>query len=286
MIMFFLKSFFRLIVLGLPPKQGQILYFFRRNHYWPSLGSPKTFNEKVVLRKLKPFPHSFVSYSDKLQAKMIVRNLVGEGFVTPTLWCGPCLPNEETLLGFVPFVLKANFGNNKVFFCSKKEDLNYKTLKTLAYNWIHGPAQDPICHEKWYDSIKRCLLIEPHLTNGGQPPDDFKVFCFNGKPLYIQVDSNRFTNHKRDFYDHEWNYMHNFSFLYPNSGIILKRPVFLSELLRIASILSKEFDFVRVDFFCLPRIRFGEFTFAPESGWGRFNKKVFDLQWGGLWNQY
>lgn len=203
--------------------------------------------------------------------------------MTPTLWSGTTLPNEEILRGYLPFVLKANFGNNKNLFCLSEKDLDYRRLVAMTCSWLNGPAHIPLCHEKWYDKIKRCLLIEPYLTKREKPPMDYKVFCFHGKPVYIQVDTNRFTDHRRDFYDPNWIFQRDFSLLYPTSGTTIQRPKHLPEMLQAASILSSSIDFIRIDFYCIPELRFGEFTFAPDSGWGKFSKSDIDLELGYYW---
>ena len=41
---------------------------------------------------------------------------------------------------------------------------------------------------------------------------DYKVFCFNGKPKMVRVDTDRFTKHKMDFFDCNWERI-------PNAGI-------------------------------------------------------------------
>jgi len=39
------------------------------------------------------------------------------------------------------------------------------------------------------------------LELDGKVPDDYKFFCFNGKPRFIQIDRDRFGNHRRNIYD-------------------------------------------------------------------------------------
>jgi len=56
-------------------------------------------------------------------------------------------------------------------------------------------------------------------------------------------------------------------------------------MIKVAEILGNDFDFIRVDLYCLQnsRIVFGEMTLAPEAGWGNFSPKEWDINLGQLW---
>ena len=75
-----------------------------------------------------------------------------------------------------------------------------------------------------------------------------RFFVLMVKPKYIQVDVDRFTNHKRVFYNVKWE-RQNFSIIYDESEKNIKKPRQLSELLKLSSILSSNLIFARTDFF-------------------------------------
>ena len=53
------------------------------------------------------------------------------------------------------------------------------------------------------------------------------------------------------------------------------------EMKNAATVLSKDFPFVRVDFFLANnRFYFAELTFTPGAGMMPFNPTEFDLEWG------
>ena len=55
-------------------------------------------------------------------------------------------------------------------------------------------------------------------------------------------------------------------------------------MIQAAEILSEDISFVRVDFYEINNLpRFGEMTFYPESGWGKFMPPEFDRKIGELW---
>ena len=65
----------------------------------------------------------------------------------------------------------------------------------------------------------------------------------------------------------------------------VKLPVFFSQMLEMAKDLSKDFPFVRVDFFLAnDRYYFAELTFTPGAGMMPFNPEKYDLEWGKMLN--
>ena len=63
----------------------------------------------------------------------------------------------------------------------------------------------------------------------------------------------------------------------------VKLPDFFDEMLNMAKDLSKDFPFVRVDFFLAnDRYYFAELTFTPGAGMMPFNPKKYDLEWGNM----
>lgn len=64
----------------------------------------------------------------------------------------------------------------------------------------------------------------------------------------------------------------------------IERPSNLDEMLTVASTLSSEFDFVRVDLYsCKNKVIFGEMTFTPVAGLIKFEPKSWDLLFGQKW---
>ena len=43
------------------------------------------------------------------------------------------------------------------------------------------------------------------VDESGYELKDYKFFCFDGVPRLVQIDFDRYTNHKRNVYDTEWN---------------------------------------------------------------------------------
>ena len=74
------------------------------------------------------------------------------------------------------------------------------------------------------------------------------------------------------FYDTNWKRL-NYTDTYPPFEYEIPKPKKLKEMVEISQKLSKGFAFVRVDLYVLnnENIKFGEMTFAPDSGKLNFN---------------
>ena len=133
-----------------------------------------------------------------------------------------------------------------------------------------------------YHGIKPCIVAEELLTDeSGDDLKDYKVFCFNGEPKFIQVDYDRFKGHKRRLYTTDWNLMET-KITYPDDAdLVMPKPIFLDELLKISKKLSKDIPFLRVDCYITEKqIYFGELTFYPGCGFEPITPDTDDALWG------
>lgn len=137
-----------------------------------------------------------------------------------------------------------------------------------------------------YTGIKTPRVIAEELLVNKENPEagveDFKILCFHGEPKYVIVDKDRYIDHKRNFYDTDWNRVHvttdheQFDTPYP-------KPKNFDEMLRVARKLSEDFPFVRVDLYNIDgEIYFGELTFYPWAGYVQFTPSSFDFELGKL----
>ena len=95
-----------------------------------------------------------------------------------------------------------------------------------------------------YNDIKPKIIIEKYM---GDCLNDYKFMCFNGKPYYCWVDSERFTNHKRNFYDMNWNLQELNQKDYGNTNKPVKCPEKFNQMVELVTKLCDGFDQVRVD---------------------------------------
>ena len=146
--------------------------------------------------------------------------------------------------------------------------------KLLSQNHYHQTKE-------WqYKNIAPRIIVEKLLqTKEGSIPNDYKLHCFNGKLAFTQVDIDRFTDHKRNLYNPDWSFL-DCQWKYPN-GHPVDKPEKYAEMKSLAERLAANFPYVRVDLYILgEQIFFGELTFHPLSGFGRFYPIDWDLRFG------
>lgn len=182
------------------------------------------------------------------------------------------------------FVLKTTNGGGglNVFICKDKNTFDKETVKGQIGELREYKRGDG--GREWaYLGVKPRIIIEEYLENAENPDagvNDYKFLCFNGKPEYAIVDSNRFVDHKRNFYNIDWIYR-DVSSDHENFGDTMEKPEGYEDMVAVAAKLSEGFPFVRVDLYCVNgKVYFGEMTFYPWSGYVDFTPDNFDFELG------
>ncbi len=169
-------------------------------------------------------------------------------------------------------IAKPSHSNGGVVFL-KDDEIDYgQYLAEVRRNFFYA------ARERQYYELEPKLIIEEVLRTPDKTlPDDYKFFCFHGHPLLCQIDSDRFSGHKRRLYTvPEWKPV-NVGYTYPLGDEHAHRPENLLQILEHCQKLSRLFDFVRVDLYLVgSQIYFGEFTFTPDAGLKRFSDDRFD----------
>ena len=246
-----------------------------------NLKNPGSFSEKLCWSKKNIDYRQFNKYVDKFIVRDIVREKIGDEYLIPIVDNIEEINNFDLSLLPEKFVAKANHGSGWNLICHDKKRLKEKDVKRLFNVWLNSDYS-LLSSENEYKDIKPSIVIEKYLENDNENPlYDYKFFCFNGEPTFIQLDIDRFTNHKRNFYDLDWNLQ---EFTIGHKRDVkndYKRPGKLNEMIEIARILSEDFKFVRIDlYFYKNQIYFGEITFHPEAGFTIFMPHKYDKELG------
>jgi len=251
-----------------------------------NLKNPQTFNEKIQWLKLYDRNPAYHNMVDKYEAKKFVADIIGEEYIIPTL--GVWDSFDEIDFDKLPeqFVLKCNHDSASVVICKDKKRFDFnqakvKLTKALRQNYYRFE------NRQWvYKSIIPKIIAEEYLKDDNNPElNDYKFFCFNGQVKYIQVDFDRFTNHKRNIYDTNWNFQ-NFEIQYQSDkNHLIPKPKKLDEMISIATKLSADIPHVRVDlYFIENKIYFGELTFYHGGGTEKFYPKSWEYTFGSWIN--
>lgn len=266
----------------IPDKLMIRIQYFIKLKRWLNLKNPKRYTEKIQWYKLFYRNPLMVKCVDKYAVREYVEEK-GLGHILNTLY-GVYDSFDDIDFDALPdkFIIKANNGSGTNYICKDKSRLDVEKLrKEFADFFMQAGAS---AGREWaYEGVKPRIIVEELLednTSHDKSISDYKFLCFGGHPEYVVYDVDRFTNHKRNIYDTEWNNIH-ISSDCPCSDKEYPKPDKLEEMLEIAKVLSSDFPAVRVDLYCVEgKIYFGELTFFPWSGYVQYEPDNFDFEVG------
>jgi len=232
---------------------------------------PATFNDKI--QWLKVFYHKEILHKlvDKYAVRDYVKNKVGPHILKELygVYEKPSEVNFDELPN--QFVLKGAHGFHLNLIVKDKSELNLPRTKLLLNKWMH--KNNYRNGKEWaYKNIKPRIISEKYLEEFGQEViNDYKFFCFNGTPKFIQVDMERGIEDLRCYYDLNWQKL---PFTTEKNEFFegeVEKPENLKEMIEVAQKLAVDFPFVRVDLYNINgNILFGEMTFYPTDGRKKF----------------
>ena len=260
--------------------------FYKYQGYSLNLKEPKSFNEKLVWKKLYDRNPLLPIVSDKLLVRDYVKGKLGKELSKQILI--PLIAHVEKPEN-IPFktlpsnyIIKTNSGSNQNIIVTDSKKVEKEIIILKCKKWIAQPYG--FYMNEWaYQNIKPCIIIEQLMLNeNNKVPDDYKFFVFHGKCKLIQVDFDRFKGHKRSMFNEDWNYL-DLVYKYAK-GPTAPQPKNFRKMKQIAEVLGQDFDFVRVDLYEINgKIYFGELTHYPEAATGNFIPRAYDFQIGSYW---
>lgn len=267
-------------------KKEQMRYLFTEifeNAYEPDFDHPKTYNEKVLAMTLYDHNPLYTEIADKYSFKKYVTDRVGDKYVVPLLgvWDKP----EDVDFKSLPerFVLKSTLGGDskKVILIKDKASASQQLLLKTMQSWYGVYRNDYYANFNWqFRNIKQRIIAEELLDIEELLYYDFKVHCFHGEPRYIHVVYQK--PHELAHYDTDWHRL-SIEHGYPDMHCDVPRPACLKEMLDISRKLSKEFSYIRVDFYVLrDKLYVGELTLTSMGGLKPFEPVEVDYEWGDL----
>lgn len=259
---------------------------FRKHHqYELDLKNPRHIDEKFSINKFRD--NSLIK--KKLSDKVTVREYVKEKGLDRIL----IQPFE-----YYNKVSDINFNEIKepvIIKCSNTSGLAYKyfpgnkidrwKLRTLSYlqkqnYYIQG-------REKNYDNLDGKIIVEKMLIPNNKVLFDYKFFCFDGEIGFVFIEqgiSDESGCHdkyfKRNIVDENYNEINGASETRISSDLkTLEKPKNWDDMVQCAKILSRDFNFVRIDLFSVDDVTyFGETTFYHRAGNANYQPEAFDLE--------
>ena len=276
--------------LSIQEKKDELCKFYKNSTGKElNIENPKTFCEKLQWMKFNNSTKEKALLSDKYMAPKIIEKRYGSRIKTVKQLGGGWKDANDIDFEKLPqsFVLKCNHGSAMNIIVKDKNKLNTKkTIKKLN-NWLKiDYATVNGMYENHYSLIDRKIIAEEFIQEIDGNLHDYKFHCFNGVPMFCQLIGDRVPNSHHyfmSFYTSDWKKI---DLTYNNHELYKKDfpvPVKFSEMLSLAADMSKDFSYVRVDFYLLNNeIYFSELTFTPDSGIMNFSLPQTDLEWGNF----
>lgn len=262
------------------------IFYFCVSGKWMNLKNPRGFNEKQNWLKLHDKHPEYTDLVDKYVVRSHIDKILGEGHTFPLL--GKWKKFEDIDFEMLPdsFVLKCNHDSGSVKVIRNKYDISEQKMKELSdfyngrleKNFFYAGREYP-CK----DIKNHYILAEPYMIDESKPEksiEDYKFFCFNGKPKVMFVASNRYTDCRFDFFDMQFNHL-DIQNLHPNADAPIEKPALFEEMKSVAAKLSKGIKFVRIDLYQLNgKIYFGEYTFFHGGAFAPFKPDKWERRLG------
>lgn len=228
-------------------------------------------NSWIVWQRLHFHSSILVQGCDKYAVREIVKARIGEEYLVPLIAIDGCdVWSDPRSIDFskLPqrFVLKCNNGSGMNMIVKDKSKIDWEAAIAKMETWLHSDYSEG-SREYQYKQIPNKIICEKLIpTISGEPPDDYKIMCSNGVPLYIWVDTDRFTNHRRNVFTVDW-IDEGVKIAYNRSEKVFPKPKNLQLMLELAGKMSAGIPLVRVDFYNVDgKIYFGELTFTSDCG--------------------
>lgn len=276
------KQIYRNILKLLPTKVVANIDNLRGYHKFVNFKKPKYFGEKIQWLKINGNLEKYTNYVDKYKVREYISNTIGKDYLIPLekIYNNPSEINFDEIPNNC--VLKLNTGSGYNYIIEDKSKVNESHCKKIISKWWKEDYYK-IKKESQYKNIEKKILCEKYIANKDGSLQDFKFYCFDGKIEFIEVDFDRFKNHKMNFYNTDWELLNLKKGNYGNYTEDFSKPENFEKMIEIVKKLSKPFQFVRVDLYNTDgKIYFGELTFTPASGLTPFRPIEKDIEYAKL----
>ena len=264
---------------GITKKQETLILNYAKKT-GANIRDPKTISDKLQWLKLYDYTPLKTKCADKLLLHEYSKEKLGRD-ICPNIikvYDSPddidvnCLPEK--------FVLKCNHGSGMNIVVSDKTKFNLGVAQRRLKEWLKTDFSEKF-GETHYHNIERKCYAEEYLDNDLK---DYKFWCFNGVPKFFTIGGgggHGAINH----YDFNGNYLPNLSRVdYPSDpNKKYEMPKNLKEMIELAKVFSKDFKFVRVDFYEVSgKTILGELTFIPGAGKVSYKHKPSEKEVGDM----
>jgi len=213
--------------------------------------------------------------ADRIRVRDYVKKNCNEVLLPPLYWRGDFL--QKSIFEKLPqkFYIKQRSSSGKTKYVNKRIQ---KITEINFWIWLNSLIDYGWLTRQWFYTRTNEFIVEGLISQ--KQLVDYKFFCKDGTPFLLQVDIDRKTNHKRNLYfldkDGKTSTLIGVRLHHFDNDLSFTLPK-TQDAFKIASKLSKEFSFVRVDLYIVnEKVFFGELTNLPGSGFEKFNPTIYD----------
>jgi len=243
-----------------------VAFSFKKPPNW----SDMAFYEKINYYKTQ-LDERFAPYVDKIEAKKIVKHICNDEISIAPIIRILSYPNDFSKKDINhSHIIKSSHGSKWNININKLTCVESVKQSLREWNRVYSYTE-----ERQYTYIKPRFFIEQKVDGITGQADTYMFRCIYGKPVIVSVKYG--AGNLQNIYDIHWNS------IMPNELGEIDKPLYYDKMLNIACLLSKPFEFVRIDFFYINNIiYFSEFTFTPCSGHQTFSMDI-EVEYGRLW---
>lgn len=244
-----------------PDKPYLKMVYYMKTGERLNLDNPVGFNEKQNWLKLHDIHPEYTKLVDKYEVRSVIKELLGDGYMFPVL--GVWDTYDDIDFASLPdqFVLKCTHDSQSVKIVEDKNKIDHKEFRKF-YNGRLKINPFNMGREYPYKNVRPRIIAEKLMVAEGGI-NDYKFFCFDGKPVIMFIATERASGDtKFDFFDMDFNHLDIVN-IHPQSDKgEIEKPVCFDEMRQIAAKCSQGMKFVRIDLYEIDgKVYFGEYTF-------------------------
>lgn len=260
-----------------PDRIDVILTTLLKTKTFIDLTNPKTYNEKIQWYKLNYRVPLLTQCADKVLVRDYVSSC-GLGHIL-TKQYAIYERAEDIDFSVLPdeCFIKCNHNSAGNYHYKRKDNPDEDAIVKKFRNML-SINQYSLSREWAYKDIKPRIICEEFLkASSPEKFIDFNFFCFNGEPKLVMynlglcAENGDHADGRRAVFDEHFHPVDMTTSVDVLPYDQIEKPSNYEEMVEYATILSRPFPHVRVDFFLVDgEIHFGELTFYSGSGFGKF----------------
>lgn len=241
---------------------------FRKFLRWKK---PHDLNEKIRWMQFYSDTTIWSQLADKYRVREYISNLGYSHILRDLYGVWRCVDDIDFNILPDRFAIRTNKSCGDTILVNKLENFDAESVR----NQLSASLMEKygvLSVEPHYSRIDPLIIAEQYLepTRCQESIIDYKFFCFKGTVHSLFTISNRSKDghtYDQNVFNLNWECMPEcLNPKFRNSKII-EKPNHLSEMIQIASDLSRPFPFVRIDLYeSNNKVYFGEYTFTPSAG--------------------